>query len=343
MPGESYLSRPQLYGGFGGYRGGGAAEYYGATTGGGKASPFFARGQRQRLNIVPVCQCLLLPWLLFCLVYAALSFEWHYTSPGLCWALVIVALLPVLVCGAMALANSWRKAARALLGGPPSDEAPRAPSWVTFLFVSSLAAWLLAVLLGNLNYATNLQPFYDYTNLNVYREVDPARMQGAQMMDAGRVSFTNNSVLDLRKSMGFKNLDTYCVAPITVKSKSTGEQLSLQSYDFWAVGLDCCQGNLADFHCDEFDNPSAHSGLRLLTDDQRPFYRLAVQQAEAAYAIKAQHPLFFYWSQDAVAEMDQFRDEGYKYFLIGMLVHFGWQIITVALAVAAFAKIGQHA
>ena len=37
----------------------------------------------------------------------------------------------------------------------------------------------------------------------------------------------------------------------------------------------------------EYNNPGAHSGLRLLDDEQRPFYRLAVEQAEAAYSLKA--------------------------------------------------------
>eukprot|EP00438_Fugacium_kawagutii_P009189 Skav234281 [mRNA] locus=scaffold2271:7000:9362:+ [translate_table: standard] len=76
-----------------------------------------------------------------------------------------------------------------------------------------------------------------------------------------------------RRSMAFKNVDTYCVAPITVTKG-------------------------------EYNNPNAHSGLRLLSDDQRGFYRLAVEQAE--------HPLFFYWTEDATAAMNTFRDNGYK-------------------------------
>merc|ERR1719502_2180472 len=69
------------------------------------------------------------------------------------------------------------------------------------------------------------------------------------------------------------NLDLYCVAPI-VKGNA-----QLTSYDFWAVGVNCCSGAQSDFRCGEYTNPHSKSGLRLMKDDQRPFYRLAVQQS----------------------------------------------------------------
>lgn len=304
-----------------------------------ESAVLFNRWQRQRLNVVPLFQCLLLPWLFFCGTYALLSFELRYRSPGACWALVGLCSLVTLTCGMFALHGLWRR----LRGGAQGD-APtlRPPSWMAFLAVSTFAALVLGVLLGDLNYKTNMQQYYDYVNLNEHAAIDPARMRGQEFMDAGRVYFTNASALDLRKAMGFRNLDTYCVAPITTMS-SAGTLLALESYDFWAVGLGCCQTHphMADFQCGEFANPSAHQGLRLLRDDQRDFFRLAVQQAEATYSLKATHPLFFFWVGDATAEMRSFHDAGYKYFFIGVLVHFAWQALCVALAAAAFAKLGK--
>mmetsp|Transcript_48728 Transcript_48728/g.125630 ORF Transcript_48728/g.125630 Transcript_48728/m.125630 type:complete len:340 (+) Transcript_48728:117-1136(+) len=295
-------------------------------------SPALARSQRQKLNIVAACQCLLLPWVLFCLLFAVQSFHIHYRQPELCHLCVVAGLLCVILTGMLAVRAVMQKV---------NDDPTGRPNWWMFLFLTTLAAFVLAVMLGDLNYNTNMKPYYDYSNLNDHSGVNPSTMRGQQLMDAGRVLFTNNATLDLRRSMGFVNLDTYCVAPISVRSEAAGELIPLYSYDFWAVGLDCCSGSAADFHCGEFNNPNAHSGLRLLHDEQRAFFRLAVQQAEAAYGIRATHPLFFHWAQDAGAEMDTFHDEGIKYYMIGMILHFGWQLLCVGLAAVAFSKMNR--
>merc|ERR1719324_2031423 len=215
-----------------------------------------------------------LPWFLFSALYAVLSFSFHYQHPTWAWLL------------------AYRTKKR-----------DRDPMWYTFATLALLLAVVLAAVFGDMNFWYNMQPFYDIENLNTYPSVNPAREKGQQLMDAGRVYFADGAALDMQKAMGFKNLDLYCVAPIV------HGQEQLASYDFWAVGLNCCSGVSSDFRCGEFNNPHARSGLRLMRDDQRPFFRLAVQQAEAAYNIKATHPLFFYWMQDPVAEMNSYRDD----------------------------------
>mmetsp|Transcript_53489 Transcript_53489/g.152417 ORF Transcript_53489/g.152417 Transcript_53489/m.152417 type:complete len:361 (-) Transcript_53489:79-1161(-) len=313
--GDSFFSRPQLYGGFGGF------DRNGKT--------FLVRSQRQRMNLVSLFLCLFIPWILFCLMYAVMSFQLHYLRPWLCYVLCGCGLLPVVISAGLAV--------RSMIAKLLPDQA-REPQWFIFITLTMFVAWILGVIFGDLNFWTNMQLYYNYMNLNEYNLVNPATMRGQQLMDAGRIHFTNSSGLDLRRSMGFRNLDVYCVAPISIRG--AGTMLPLASYDFWAVGLGCCSGNTADFHCGDYDNPRARTGLRLLRDDQRAFFRLAVQQAESTYSIKARHPLFFYWGEDPTQEMVYYRDEGYKYYLIGMLAHFGWQLLSTTLAASGFAKLG---
>lgn len=318
---EALFARRGLYGGFGSY----------SQDGFGKAD---YSGQRRRISVQSAGQCLFGPWLLFCLVYALRSFRLRFEQPLLCSALTAAFGLVVLVVGGAAAVAVVQR-----LRGTR-----REPSWIVFAFITTLAAYALGVILGDLNYSSNTHWYYSSATLNEYRDVDPSRSPGQQFtpgqqfMDAGIVYFSENATLDLRRSMGFRNEDTYCVAPITVKD--AGVVLPLEVYDFWAVGLDCCSPNVADFHCGEHLSPQAHSGLRLLDDSQRAFFRLAVQQAQAAHSIEARHPLFFYWTSDARAEMSSFLKEGYKYYLVGMLVHFGWQSLAVILAASGFAKRG---
>lgn len=278
------------------------------------------------MDVVAVAECLLLPWILFCLLYGVFSFRLHYDQSALCWILVAAALAVVILCGVLAARAALAKVRH-------NDTHP--PSWYIFLFLSMLAAWVLALWLGNLNYWTNLHAYYDYANMNQYVEVNPAKTRGQQLMDAGRVSFADGASLDLRKSMVFQNEETYCVAPISMKG------VPLASYDFWAVGVGCCSSGTADFHCGAYADPAASGGLRLLRDDQRAFFRLAVGKAEAVHAIKANHPLFFFWTSDPQAEMESFRDEGRKFYLIGMILHFLWQLLCTSLATVGFSRMDK--
>mmetsp|Transcript_113507 Transcript_113507/g.321173 ORF Transcript_113507/g.321173 Transcript_113507/m.321173 type:complete len:320 (-) Transcript_113507:80-1039(-) len=309
----AFFSKDRPYGGLGG------------APSGSKATLFFDRAQRQRLNIVSVLMCLFAPWLMFCFTYAATSFHLHYKFPALMYALVGLGLVIVLVFAAIALRLVIKKCRHEY----------HEPKWYIFLFITMLIAWSLGLLFGYTNFKNSMEPFYAYTNLDEYHNVDPSDTRGAQLMDAGRVTFVNGAGVDRKRSMGFRNIDTYCVAPITVDGRP------LANYDFWAVGIGCCSGNTADFSCGEYDNPKAKAGLRYVRDEERAIFRLAVQQAEATYAIKSDHPLFFFWTQSADAAMASFRDAGYRFFLLGMLVHFCWQALCVGLAALGFSKLGQ--
>jgi len=218
----------------------------------------------------------------------------------------------------------------------PGGEAGREPTWYAFIAATLLVGWTLALIFGNANFSSNMHPYYDVTNLNTYPGVDPSRTHGQQLLDAGRVVFTRSSALDLSKSFGFRNVDTYCVAPITASSER------LASYDFWAVGVNCCSGNKPDFHCPGFDNPRIHAGLRLMDNSQREYFKLAVEQAEAAYRIRAASPIFFHWTEDPIGEMNRYQDSGFKYYLLGVMSFFALQLFLVVVFSSGLSQLGAR-
>lgn len=284
------------------------------------ATPFEAT-KRQRMNGVAIALNVLLPWSCFTLITAALSFL-HFSFPRCVHLTVAVGAVVSLSLAVLAVRTKQRELS---------------PMWYTFAAATFLLATVLAALVGNVNYWVNMQPYLEAESLSTYNAVDPFLAQGDQFMDAGRVYFQSTATLDFSKSMAFRNGDHYCVAPI-VKSNYRPT-----SYDFWAIGLNCCEDNSTSFQCGQYNDAAVSAGLRLIRQDQRPFFRLAVEQAEAAYGIKADHPLFFTWMKDPLAEVESFRNAGYRTFIISSAVHLLLSIFLVSLAVVGFSRIGRPA
>jgi hypothetical protein len=304
--------------------------YGGAATNLGHSSArggllFKGTHQRQRLNIVPVLLCILLPTGLFCLVSYALAFKYRFEQPAAVWGVVAAAIVVTLACGFLAWEQKYRRG-----GG-----AERTPSWIIFCFLSFVLAVLSGVASGCENYAVNTQKYFYMGNLMEYTNINTNKMRGQQMMDAGMVTFANETRIDVSKSMGFMNGNMYCVAPIVYRTEA------MPTYDFWAVGQGCCSVSKADFHCKGFSNPLAHGALRVMDDTQHLYYRLAVQQAEATHDIQAVHPLFFEWVTDAPAEVKTWLSSGEEFYKTCAFFYFVVQFFLVLAASMAFWKIGQ--
>lgn len=321
---------------------GNAEQNYGATPARALTLKAKAAQANRRFNMSAVCLCLFVPWLLFCIMYAVMSFSLHYESKPLTYLCVLLGFVFVAITAKLAYEAATKE-----------DSDAR---WFIFLAVTCFIAWAMGVVLGDVNYFYNLEPYYEVSQLNTYPNVDPANTPGQQVMDAGRVTFTKGSGLDLTKPMWFRNMDTYCVVPIvnpgpeangqatTTKAPDKARQQP-ENYDFWAVGLNCCSsgknkqaGGMVEFTCGEWSNPRASSGLRVMREDQRAFYRLAVQQAEATYGIRANHPMFFFWLQDPQNEFDHDLHEGFKYYLFGVFSFFALMLSLVILAVVLFSS-----
>lgn len=261
--------------------------------------------------------CLFVPWLLSTLTFWMRSFDIRrdddMLANGFCYCL----LLPV-------AAFAWMTSNLAGRGDPKP---------MGFLTVTSLVGWIVAFLAGGSNYTSFMRPYYDVNSLNVYPSVDPSKYTGSQLMDAGMVHFTPGSALRLDHSIGFKNEDVYCVVPITA-----GPNSSQSTYDFWAVGTNCCSAHMPDYRCGEYTNPLANWGLRLMDDSKKDMFRLAVQQAEASFNLNAPHPIFFYWLSDPTSEVNAYQDDGFKYFMMFVCGAFSVQLFLVLCCLATLAS-----
>ncbi|CAE7517800.1 GIP [Symbiodinium natans] len=190
------------------------------------------------------------------------------------------------------------------------------PTWCTFAALALLGshtqpntpylryfvATVLAATLGDMNYWYHMQPYYDIENINL----PDVKGRGKQGELVG------------------------------------GQQLMDAGRVYFEDGATLDLGKSMSFkNLERYKNTKARAGLRLMRDDQRQFFRLAVQQAEAAYNIKANHPLFFYWMQDPVAETMSYKASGLSHALMAVFGHFVLNLLLVAGAALAFSKISH--
>lgn len=265
--------------------------------------------RRRRINCLSLLYAIFLPWVLYLAVYALAAFELHYLAPI---TTNVMVLFIFCVCCRFAV-EAHRHFA--VMG----------EDWFFRVYISSacLVAVVTAWLVGDHTFWAWMQPAINSEHLATYNNVDPSShvarngailpSAGTRYQDAGSIYFTDKAVIDQSKAMAFKLSHLYCVAPI-VNPECTNNC----GYDFWAVGVDCCSEDASDFRCGEYSNPRSKSGIRMMYDWQRPYFRLAVLEAEGAHDIMSVHPLFFYWMEDPVGSVRHWKFVGYKRFLIGM-------------------------
>lgn len=232
------------------------------------------------------------PIAVFAGIYRAFACPLRNTSPVVCWSLLVIGFVLIALLGFSAGLVVMRR-----ISAHPN----RPPSWFLFLFVTSAAALIAGWQLGERNFQSYFETYYEITNLSLYSAIDPAKTMGKQLMDVGQVVFTPGSKLDLtlwaNVTQGNNN---FCVAPIT--SSAT----PLAQYDFWAVGINCCS-KATGFQCPDYNNTLAHAGVRLMDKENLPSFKLAVNFAGANYSITVGHPVFLTWTEDPIAAVNGLR------------------------------------
>lgn len=279
-----------------------------------KRSPEKRRVSSLRLSFVLVG--FLVPWALFVVNYATMSFAGSSVWTWIVFALFIVVIVLFSAMGLLSFMSQTRDS-----------------TWFFLLSAMMIVALVGSTVFGWENFRENLEPYHDAMHLNTYENFDPSMSSGQQVMDAAMITFKKDVAPNLLGSMSFRNHDTYCAAPITNTSETS---LSGGEYNFWAVGINCCSSRHVDFSCGAFGNAQAHSGLRLQSR-RSDYFRLVVQQAEAAYNIKAPKPFFVLWTEDPVVALDIWHETGVKYYVLGIFIHLAVQVLFSALIAIAFA------
>jgi len=276
---------------------------------------------KKERNAIEVIACTLFSTCLFVYVYAILESRLRHDSPFL--AFILGPGIALLIClGITSMAVKKKMEPEQRLIAHPRDHPRQEPAFTVHanrnrnLFMNlALVSWAALVagfLLGERSYWIYTLKTYAYGDLVSYVDIDPALDRGQSYMDAGHVYFKEHSYV-LGKFSKFRNGDTYCAAPIirgafletATSTKNTMSKVingyvvpESGTFDFWSVGTNCCEGKV--FKCGQFDNPLARAGMRLLSDNQRPFYVLAVQEWSATYGLPVKHPLFFEWVKDPI-------------------------------------------
>lgn len=235
-----------------------------------------------RLDWGHIRRCILMPWIVLTLIVLALSLKFRYFYP----TLAIFCTFAVALCGLSIAAGDIRRAI--------SVQQRR---WAMYKMCSVCLACLFSSHMGEYCFRVYIKHYYDLGHMQRYKGVDPSTTHGAQVSDAGVLRFTEYTMLDRAQAGCYQTRSRFCVAPIVALPEGsivppTG------SYDFFAVGKDCCDCPDQDFRCGDWDSTASPGGLRMIDEIDAPYYQLAVDQWSAAYRRTAK-PLFFYWTSNA--------------------------------------------
>lgn len=266
-------------------------------------------------NKLAIPLSIVIPWIIFVATDAMFSFRLQFDLKCLLCILCAVILVMILF-----IFKKGIEVHRRLEEGDTSQK----PHWWFFVASTGLFAFSMGCCIGDINYEINAWPYYAINHGTSYPNVNPDVVSGSQVVDATSIVFESGSHLNNLLAMSFMGRDIHCVVPI-VKTNST----RLDSYDFWAVGTNCCPSKRPDFHCGEYKNPDARSGIVVLDAMERAFLNLAVQQAKGVYKIESKHPIFVHWMQDPVTVTNAYQEEAFSFWLLTAIASGGVQMMFV--------------
>lgn len=277
------------------------------------------------MNVVPMFLNVFVPWGVFILCCGITSFWVMYAHPTIAWGAIgmVFTFWGVTICTAL-FARRYE----------PD------PTWFTF---TALVVGIMAVagtVAGVQNFNNFSKPYFEIQDLKVVQNVDASFTPGKNVMDGGIFLFGRGNHLDESRSWHFKLGSVYCVAPII----TNGTAPLSQTYDFWAIGKDCCSVSASDFRCGSWGTAGQAGGIRLTASSgDLKFYGLAVQQAESLYDIMAPHPIFLTWSAAPAEEVSSWNQQVFKNYLLMVTFALVCSMFLVTIASCSYAWIGRGA
>lgn len=168
--------------------------------------------------------------------------------------------------------------------------------WAFYGLFTVCVASLTSLYLGEYAFGVFSKHYHELTQLKNYKAVDPAIAHGEELYDAARIKFQPYVKLDRARPGCFQTLTRFCVAPIVSRPEGSAVVPPTGSFDFFAVGKDCCSCAGGDFQCGDWDSVANPGGLRMLDTVDESYYQLAVDQWAATYRRQARRPIFLYWT-----------------------------------------------
>jgi succinate dehydrogenase hydrophobic anchor subunit len=272
------------------------------------------------MNIVPMFVGTFLPWGIFVFCCGLASFWLNYVHPRVVDVLIGV----VFVFWLLLVSRAYWARTR-----DPD------PTWFSYMALAVGIAAIAGTLCGEMNFTVFSQPYYQVKDLKVVDGVDASVTPARNMLDAGIVTFVKGNHFDVLRSWHFKNGVTYCVAPMVSPGAMPTE------YNFWVVGKDCCSLAASDFRCGAWGNDKAHSGIRVVRDDDLASYKLAVMQAQSLYDIEAPSPIFLTLASDPSLEVSSWNQQVFKNYMTQVGTALVCCFFFVCMATVRFAWIGR--
>lgn len=178
---------------------------------------------------------------------------------------------------------------------------------------------------------------YMYGALPHFEQVYPSESPDAYR-DAGVIQFNPTSYVDSSMSVGFKDSELWCVAPITAPAApGMSGQPAGTVYGWWAVGTDCCEER-ARFRCGMATNPKAHMAMAVIPGSPlySENYKKAVKMAALLYGIAAApDPMFVMWTTNPDENINHMWETAVRWCQTAIIMFLAFPMLAGVFSVVA--------